>query len=61
MVEVIVVTSSELGWDCVVGVFKDEESFLSSDLNTEEETPSKTLVEWLSANDSYVAHREPLQ
>lgn len=30
MKTVIVVTGLELGWDCIVGVFKDEEALLNS-------------------------------
>ena len=39
MSSVIVVTNAEMGWDCIVGVYKDEEAVLKDRLNQNMDEP----------------------
>lgn len=58
---VIVVTNVDLGWDCVVGVFDNEQSLLNSDLN--EDYNSKSYVDLKSkmSEEAYVFHEVALE
>ena len=39
MSTVIVITNVEMGWDCIVGVYKDEEAVLKDWLNQDRDEP----------------------
>lgn len=42
----LLVTSTELGWDCVMGLYKSEKSLLASDLNEDRTVAATTLAEF---------------
>ena len=54
---VYVLTSTELGWDCVMGVFKSEEGLLDY-INENSDTPINSIDDIESVYDSYVVHGE---
>lgn len=54
---VYVLTSTELGWDCVIGVFKSEEGLLAY-INEDSDTPVNSIDDIESVYDSYVVHEE---
>ncbi len=51
--KVLVVTSTDLGWDCVVGVYSTEEALLK-----DEGDSFTDLVDWQKANPDYILHTE---
>lgn len=56
---VYVLTDTELGWDCVIGVFKSEEGLLAY-INEDLDTPVNSIDDIESVYDSYVVHEEYL-
>lgn len=56
---VYVLTGTELGWDCVIGVFKSEEGLLAY-INEDLDTPVNSIDDIESVCDYYVVHEEYL-
>lgn len=57
---VIVVTNTELGGDCVVGVFANEEAIVNSFLNEDEEYSSYKEMETDLRDICYVFHTQTI-
>lgn len=56
---VYVLTGTELGWDCVIGVFKSEEGLLDY-INEGLDTPINSIDDIELVYDYYVVHEEYL-
>lgn len=56
--DVLVVTCTDLGWDCVVGVYIDEDT---AHANLDGDGEFETLDEWLAEYDTYIVHNKSVE
>ena len=57
-VEVLVLTCTELGWDCVMGVYPNEAAVLEEH---DDENAFDSLKDYLIEYDTYIIHKHTME